>query len=49
MNLKKLYPYISRKLNDILLHFTINTKIFYENIEDIIYDLNDALSEFPND
>ena len=49
MNLYKLFPYISKKLNDILLHFTFNTRVFYENIESISEDLNDAISEFPND
>jgi hypothetical protein len=47
MNLKKLYPYISKKLNDILLHFTVNTSNYYENIENIIDDLNNAVSELP--
>ena len=30
INLKKLYPYISEKLNRILLHFTISTNRFYK-------------------
>ena len=46
MNLKKLFPYISEELNDILLHFTVNTNIFYENIKNIIEDLNNAVSKF---
>jgi serine/threonine protein kinase len=49
MNLKKLFPYVSKKLNDILLHFTVDTNIFYENIESMIDDLNDAVSELPFD
>lgn len=49
MNLKKLFPYISDKLSDILLHFTLNSNRFYENIENIIDDLNTAVSVLPND
>ena len=45
MNLKKLFPYISEKLNYILLHFTVSTAIFYEDIKSIIDDLSEAVSE----
>jgi hypothetical protein len=47
MNLKKLFPYISQNLNDILLHFTMKMSNFYENIENIIDDLNNAVSKLP--
>jgi hypothetical protein len=47
MNLKKLFPYISKKLNDLLIRFAVSTDIFYENIESIIDDLNNAVSELP--
>jgi serine/threonine protein kinase len=45
MNLKKLYPYISKEVNDILLHFTVNTDTFYENMDSIIEDLYTAVSK----
>ncbi|MDD3732821.1 MAG: serine/threonine protein kinase [candidate division Zixibacteria bacterium] len=48
MNLKKLYPYIPEKLSNILLHFTINPKCFYKNIEELLNDYTDMLeTEFP--
>jgi serine/threonine protein kinase len=43
MNLKKLFPYIPDKLNDILLHFTINTNRFYESVDQIVSDVGSAL------
>jgi serine/threonine protein kinase len=45
MNLKKLYPYIPDSLNDILLHFTVNTTRFYESISQITADMGEALEE----
>jgi hypothetical protein len=39
LNLKKLYPYIPRMLNDILLHFSGNAPIFYESVEEFLEDL----------
>ena len=48
MNLRKLFPYISKKLNDILLHFTVSTNVFYEDIGTIIDDLSIAVSEFSS-
>jgi serine/threonine protein kinase len=44
MNLKKLYPYIPDRLNDILLHFTLNTTTFYEKVSQITADMGEALS-----
>jgi hypothetical protein len=40
MNLRKLYPYIPEMLNDILMHFSKETDIYYEQMEEIIEDLN---------
>ena len=39
MNLKKFYPYIPDHLNNILLHFSRNTEIYYESIGEILDDL----------
>jgi len=48
MNLKKLFPYIPPKLNDILLHFTIRPKEYYENIDQLLDDYYNMLeTEFP--
>ncbi len=42
MNLRKLFPYIPEKLNNILLHFAVNTNNFYESVDHIISDLKEA-------
>lgn len=48
MNLKKLFPYIPPKLNDILLHFTIRPKAYYETIDQFLGDYYRMLeTEFP--
>lgn len=43
VNLRKLYPYIPRMLNDILLHFSKGTDIYYESVDEIIEDLEGFL------
>ena len=40
LNLKKLYPYIPDRLNDILMHFSSGSSIFYEFADELIEDLN---------
>jgi len=42
-NIRKLYPYVPRALNDILLHFSKGSDIFYETVEEVIEDLNRCL------
>jgi serine/threonine protein kinase len=49
MNLKKLFPYIPEKLNDILLNFTIKPPHFYKNIDEFIDEYVEMLErEFPH-
>jgi hypothetical protein len=43
INLRKLYPYIPKILNDILMHFSIASEVCYESVEEIIEDLNRCL------
>lgn len=43
MNIRKLYPYVPRPLNDILLHFCTGAEVFYETVEEVIEDLNRGL------
>jgi hypothetical protein len=43
MNLKKLYPYIPDKLNDMLLHFTIQPKEYYRNFDEFCADFEGLL------
>jgi len=48
MNLKKLFPYIPPKLNDLLLHFTIKPKAYYETMDQFLGDYYNMLEEeFP--
>lgn len=48
MNLRKIYPYIPERLNNILLHFSGYAKIFYESIEEILFDLRNALRDLKD-
>ena len=45
MNLRKIYPYIPERLNNVLLHFSGYAKVFYESVDEILYDLRDALRD----
>lgn len=45
INLKKLYPYVNEKLNNIFLHFSTGTEVFYESVEELTGDLQEALAE----
>ena len=48
MNLKKLYPYIPPKLNDLLLHFTIRPSAYYTDISQFVDEYHEMLdTEFP--
>jgi len=43
INLRKLYPYIPKALNDILMHFSIGANVNYELVEEMVEDLNRCL------
>ena len=43
VNLRKLYPYIPRMLNDILLHFSRGATVYYEHVDEILEDLTGFL------
>lgn len=43
VNLKKLFPYIPKRLNDMLLHFSTATTVFYETADEFLIDLEKAL------
>jgi len=45
MNLKKVYPYLPDPLNNILLHFSGHTEVFYESVGEIANDLRKVLVE----
>ena len=42
VNLKKVYPYIPDALNIILLHFSLGAEIYYENTDDLIFDMQEV-------
>lgn len=42
MNLKRIFPYMPVSLNNILLHFSGHTRVFYESIAEIASDLREA-------
>ena len=46
VNLQKIFPYIPDALNNILLHFSVGTDVFYETVEELHTDLDSALHEF---
>lgn len=46
MNLKKVYPYVPEGLNDILMHFSRGTQVFYDNIDEFLDDLRNAVAGF---
>ena len=46
MNLKKLYPYIPEQFNDILMHFSKGSNVFYEYIDELLEDLNKAVDSY---
>lgn len=39
MNLRKIYPYIPQVLNDVLMHFAVGSKWFYEDTSQLLNDL----------
>lgn len=43
VNLRKIYPYIPEKLNNILLHFSRGTDVFYDTVDEILGDLKPCL------
>lgn len=43
VNLKKFYPYIPPMLNNVLLHFSKGAHVFYENVQEIVEDINGYL------
>ncbi|WP_020589983.1 hypothetical protein [Desulfobacter curvatus] len=46
VNLKKLYPVIPSTLNNILMHFSKQTEIFYEMVDEIIEDIDRCVQAF---
>ncbi|MCF8033283.1 MAG: hypothetical protein K9K66_09185 [Desulfarculaceae bacterium] len=47
MNLKKVYPYLPDSLNNVLLHFSAGSPVFYERVEELMAELAPAIGELP--
>ncbi len=48
INLRKLYPYIPKRLNNILMHFAIRPRGHYASVKDLLGDFRHMLDkEFP--
>lgn len=45
-NLRKLFPYIPSELNNVLLHFSAGTYVFYDNVEEMLDELRPCLRLF---
>ena len=48
VNLQKLFPYIPTALNNIFLHFSLGTQVFYDSAEEIEQDLAAALQQLTS-
>ena len=44
VNLKKLFPYIPSRLNDIGMHFAKGTPVFYDTVTELADDLEGCLA-----
>lgn len=45
VNLQKIYPYIPDRLNNVLLHFSGHSSVFYESADQLMDDFKDALRD----
>ncbi len=45
VNLRKIYDYIPKSLNNILMHFSSSSSIFYESVDELMVDMNKCLKE----
>lgn len=45
VNLQKIFPYIPTELNNIFLHFSLGTDVFYDTADEIAQDLEAALQK----
>ena len=43
MNLRKLFPYLNRQLNDVLMRFSVGTTHFYGRVDQVAEELGNAL------
>jgi hypothetical protein len=44
-NLKKIFPYIPDELNQVLMHFSSSTRVYYETMDEFLGDLRPCLEQ----
>lgn len=47
VNLRRLFPYIPKELNTILMHFSAGAEVYYESVEEFLEDLRPCLEHLP--
>lgn len=47
VNLRRLFPYIPRELNNVLMHFSQGAEIHYDSVEELLGDLRPCLELLP--
>lgn len=48
-NLRKVYPHIPVALNRVVMHFAASATVFYESVEELLADLEEAVAELPQE
>ncbi|MEA1934045.1 MAG: serine/threonine protein kinase [Thermodesulfobacteriota bacterium] len=43
VNLRKIYPYIPEKLNNVMLHFSLGSNVYYDTVDEMLDDLRPCL------
>ncbi len=47
VNLRRLFPYIPKKLNSVLMHFAAGAEVHYESVSEFLDDLRPCLNDLP--
>ena len=47
VNVRRLFPYIPKELNRVLMHFAAGSEVFYETVEEFLADLRPCLDLVP--
>lgn len=48
VNLRRLFPYIPKLLNNVLLHFSEGAETFYDSVDEMLFELRPCLDLLPN-
>lgn len=47
VNLRRLFPHVPARLNNVLMHFSAGAEVFYESVEEFLADLRPCLDDLP--